>query len=290
MTNQENINQNSLKNAINELPPINEVLKKNGFYTKKTLGQNFIFDLNITNKIASYACPLEGSLVIEIGPGAGSLTRAILYNNPDKLIAVEKDDRCLPILSQLEDLAGDKFSVVSQDALSVKYSDLIKGYEGKAKVIANLPYNVGTELLMMWLDESHLYSSLTLMFQKEVANRITAKIGDSQYSRLSVISSITCRTSTALEVPPTVFFPPPKVYSAVVHLEPYEKPLYDVDLDKLKKVTKVAFSQKRKAVRNPLKSIFGKEVSNILEEIGIDKNARAENITVEQYAELSKRI
>lgn len=280
----------SLKNAISSLDPINEVLKKHGFYTKKTLGQNFIFDLNITNKIVSYANPVEGSLVIEVGPGAGSLTRAILYNEPEKVVAIEKDERCLKILSELKEVSCGKLDIVNEDALVVNYPEILKGYEGKTKVIANLPYNVGTELLMIWLENAPLYSSLTLMFQKEVGDRITASLGDKQYSRLSVISSITCDTSTAFEVPPTVFYPPPKVSSCVVHLKPYPKPLYDVDLEKLKQVTKVAFGQKRKAVRNPLKALFGKMTNEILEEVGIDPNLRAENLSPEQYAALSKKI
>ncbi len=279
-----------LQEEIDNLPPINQVLKDHGFYTKKNLGQNFIFDLNVTNKIVSFAKSLEDSLVIEVGPGAGSLTRAILYHNPDKLIAIEKDERCLEILSKLKNISEDKIEIINEDALKIKYHEILRGYEGKTKVIANLPYNVGTELLMIWLEKSHLYSSLTLMFQKEVAERVTANVNEKHYSRLSVISSLTSKCSIAFEVPPTIFYPPPKVYSAIVHLEPYQKPLYDVDLVKLKKVTKAAFGQKRKAIRNPLKSIFGADTNSILEELGIDGSLRAENISPELYAKLSKKL
>jgi len=279
-----------LQDEINKLPSINDTLKEYGFYTKKNLGQNFIFDLNLTDKIVCLAKPLDDSLVIEVGPGAGSLSRQILYNNVDKLIVIEKDERCLDILNNLQEISQDKMDIISEDALKINYQELAENYDGKVRMISNLPYNVGTELLMTWLEKHHLYSSLTLMFQKEVADRIVAKPGDKNYSRLSVISALTCKAQKAFEVPPSIFFPPPKVYSAIVHLEPYEKPLYDVNLTKIKKLTKITFGQKRKAIRNPLKIIFGNKVNEILEELGIDSNLRAENLTIEQYAELSKRF
>lgn len=281
--------ENILQAEIDRLPSINEILKTHGFYTKKNLGQNFIFDLNITNKITSFAEPLQEYLVIEVGPGAGSLTRMILRAEPEKLIAIEKDQRCLDILSRLQEISCGKMDIINQDALSADYVKLAKGYEGKTKVIANLPYNVGTELLMIWLEDVRIFSSLTLMFQKEVAERITAQVNEKQYSRLSVISSIACEASIAFEVPPTVFYPPPKVYSAVVHMKPYEKPLYGTDLSKLKKITKAAFGQKRKTIRNSLKTVFGDNVSDILKELEIDGNLRAENISPELYAKLASK-
>ena len=272
---------------ILDLPPISEVLKTHGFFTKKNLGQNFIFDLNVTNKIARYALPLENSIVVEIGGGAGSLSRAILLNNPKKLLVIEKDERCLPILNELQDASNGRLEIISEDALNFDYLSLGNS-SNKLKIIANLPYNIGTELLFKWYENINIFDSLTLMFQKEVAERITANVGENQYSRLSVISSILAKTEKLFDVPPSVFFPQPKVFSSVISIKPYETPLYNADIKKLKTITKQAFLHRRKNIKNCLENLLGKTTSKILEEFGINPNLRPENLTPQQFVELSR--
>lgn len=273
--------------SILDLPSISDTLKEHGFYTKKSLGQNFIFDLNVTNKIVRCAGDLKGRVVIEVGPGVGSLSRPILLADPEKLIVIEKDDRTLPILGQLKQIAGDKFDVISDDALNINYRELKEQFNKPMKIIANLPYNVGTELLLRWLEDVNMFESLTLMFQREVAERICAKPSDEHYGRLSIISDLLCDCKILFDVAPTVFFPPPKVYSSVVSIIPRAKPKYDVDMNKLKNVTRSAFSQRRKSIRNSLKSVFGDRVEEVLNKYNIDSNLRAENLTVEQFCKLA---
>jgi 16S rRNA (adenine1518-N6/adenine1519-N6)-dimethyltransferase len=272
---------------INALPSISDTLKEHGFYTKKNLGQNFIFDLNVTSKIVRHSGDLKGRLVIEIGPGVGSLTRPILMAEPEKLIVIEKDERTLPILAELKEIVGEKFEVISEDALNIDYRKLKEQYGLPIKIIANLPYNVGTELLLRWLDDIEIFESLTLMFQREVAERICAEASTEHYGRLSIISNLLCDCKIQFDVPPTVFFPQPKVFSSIVSIVPYPKPKYDVDLDKLKNITRAAFSQRRKSIRNSLKSILGDRVEEVLNKLNIDSNLRAENLTVEQFCQLA---
>lgn len=273
---------------ILDLPPINQVLKTHGFFTKKNLGQNFIFDLNVTNKIVNYATPLEDNIVIEIGGGAGSLTRPILLANPKKLIVIEKDERCLPILNEISDVAEGKLEIINQDALNFDYASVPEG-DKKIKIIANLPYNVGTELLFKWYEMPKIFDSLTLMFQKEVAERIVAKENTEHYSRLSVISSVLAKTEKLFDVPPSVFYPQPKVYSSVVSIKPYEKPLYDTDVKKLKKLSKHIFQYRRKNIKNCLSGIFDKEIiTDVLSKLKIETNARPENLSPEKLVEITK--
>ena len=273
---------------ILNLPSISDTLREHGFFTKKSLGQNFIFDLNVTSKIVRHAGDLKGRVVIEVGPGVGSLSRPILLAGPEKLIVIEKDERTLPILSKLKEIAADKFEIISEDALNIYYRKIKEQYNKPIKIIANLPYNVGTELLLRWLENADMFESLTLMFQREVAERICAKAGSEHYGRLSIISQILCDCKIQFDVAPTVFFPPPKVFSSVVSIIPYAKPKYDVDLEKLKKVTRSAFSQRRKSIRNSLKEAFGSEVENVLTKLDIDSNLRAENLTIEQFCSLAR--
>ena len=276
-----------LHQQINSLPSISDTLKEHGFYTKKNLGQNFIFDLNVTSKIVRHSGDLKGRLVIEVGPGVGSLTRPILMAGPEKLIAIEKDERTLPILAELKEIVGEKFEVISEDALNIDYRKLKEQYGLPIKIIANLPYNVGTELLLRWLDDIEIFESLTLMFQREVAERICAQPSTEHYGRLSIISNLLCDCKIQFDVPPTVFFPQPKVFSSIVSIVPYSKPKHEVDLDKLKNITRAAFSQRRKSIRNSLKSILGDRVEEVLQKLNIDSNLRAENLTVEQFCQLA---
>jgi len=272
---------------IQNLKSISETLREFGFFTKKSLGQNFIFDLNVTTKIVRFAGDLKNRVVIEVGPGVGSLSRPILAAGPEKLIVIEKDDRTLPILAELKDIAGDRFEIISEDALNIDYKKISNENKAPLKVIANLPYNVGTEILFKWLENINLFESLTLMFQREVAERICAKPGTEYYGRLSILSNLLCDCKILFDVPPTVFFPQPKVFSSVISLIPYPKPKYDVDLDRLKNVTRHAFSQRRKSIRNSLKAVFGERVEEVLKQLNIDSNLRAENLTVEQFCALA---
>lgn len=277
-----------LLQQISNLPSISDTLKNHGFYTKKNLGQNFIFDLNVTSKIVRHSGDLKGRLVIEVGPGVGSLSRPILLGDPEKLIVIEKDDRTLPILSELKEIAGEKLEIISDDALNIDYRKIKEQYNLPLKIIANLPYNVGTELLLCWLDDIDIFESLTLMFQREVAERICAKPSDEAYGRLSIISNLLCDCKIQFDVPPTVFFPQPKVFSSVVSIIPYPKPKYDVDLGKLKNLTRHAFSQRRKSIRNSLKPAFpNDDIVEVLNKLNIDSNLRAENLTIEQFCQLA---
>lgn len=275
-----------ISKAVSGLLPISEILKTHGFYTKRSLGQNFIFDINFTSKIAKQATNLEGSTVIEIGGGAGSLTRAILAENPKKIIVIEKDERCLKILNELKNISEDKLEIINEDALKIDY----KQFGKNLKVIANLPYNVGTELLLRWYEEGNIFDEFILMFQKEVAERICAKPSEEAYGRLSIISNILAETEILFLVPPSIFYPQPKVYSAIVKVTPRIKPLYDTDINKLKKTTAAAFSMRRKTVRNSLKSVLGDDCEKKLISLNINPESRAENLTPEEFSKISQLI
>jgi 16S rRNA (adenine1518-N6/adenine1519-N6)-dimethyltransferase len=276
------------RQKILNLPSISDTLRSNGFFTKKSLGQNFIFDLSITNKIVRHAGDLKDRLVIEIGPGVGSLTRPILLSDPKKLIAIERDDRTIPILNELVNLTDGVLEILPEDALNIDYSALVEKYNLPTKIIANLPYNIGTELLLRWLDNIDLFESLTLMFQREVAERIVAKPSTEHYSRLSIISNLLCDCQVEFDLPPTAFFPAPKVFSAVVNLYPLKQQRFKADVNKVKNLTKQAFSQKRKTLRNSLKPIFGERLDEVFASLNIDSNLRAENLTVEQFCKLTE--
>lgn len=307
-----------ISKAVSDLPPISEILKTHGFYTKKSLGQNFIFDINFTAKIAKQASDIENSIVIEIGGGAGSLTRAILAENPQKLIVIEKDERCLKILNELKNISEGKLEIINEDALKIDYAELVNNFlrhiepeqtrsvsEGKIshgishehnmsvrndtkiKIISNLPYNVGTELLLTWYENANIFDEFILMFQKEVAERICAKPSEEAYGRLSIISNILAESEILFLVPPSIFYPQPKVYSAIVKITPREKPLYNTDINKLKKVTAGAFSQRRKTIRNSLKSVLGDDCEKKLISLNINPELRAENLTPEEFSKIS---
>jgi len=275
-----------MREKILNLPSISDILKEHGFFTKKNLGQNFIFDLNVTNKIVRYAEPIQDNIVVEIGGGAGSLTRSILLSNPKKLYVIEKDERCLPILQQLVEIADGKLEIINEDALNFDFRLLGKNL----KVIANLPYNIGTELLFKWYNNINIFDSLTLMYQKEVAERICANTNDEQYSRISVISYILCKCEKLFDVPPSVFFPQPKVYSSVISLKPHEKPLYDADIPKMKKVVKQAFLMRRKTIKNAVEPIFNDKAEEILKAANIDLKKRPEEISPEEYVRISRAL
>ncbi len=271
--------------AIDGLPPLRDVIQRHGLDAKKSLGQNFLFDLNLTQKIARTAGPLEGVTVIEVGPGPGGLTRAILSLGAKKVIAVERDSRCLPVLAEIEAHYPGRLEVIEGDALKTDFEALVPAGE-PVRIIANLPYNVGTQLLVNWLlprEWPPFWLSMTLMFQKEVGQRIVAEEGDNHYGRLGVLAGWRTVSEMAFDVPPQAFSPPPKVTSTVVHLLPKDKPL-PCDVAKLERVTEAAFGQRRKMLRQSVKSLGGE---TLLEKAGIDPTRRAETLSVEEFVTLA---
>ena len=271
--------------AIDGLPPLRDVIQRHGLDAKKSLGQNFLFDLNLTQKIARTAGPLDGVTVIEVGPGPGGLTRAILSLGAKKVIAVERDSRCLPALAEIEAHYPGRLDVIEGDALKTDFGALVPAGE-PVRIIANLPYNVGTQLLVNWLLPKQwppFWLSMTLMFQKEVGQRIVAEEGDNHYGRLGVLAGWRTVSEMAFDVPPQAFSPPPKVTSTVVHLLPKDKPL-PCDVAKLEKVTEAAFGQRRKMLRQSVKGLGGE---TLLERAGIDPTRRAETLSVEEFVTLA---
>lgn len=272
--------------AIDGLPPLREVIAAHGLDARKALGQNFLLDLNLTQKIARTAGSLEDCTVIEVGPGPGGLTRAILSLGAKKLIAIERDSRCLPALAEIAAHYPGRLEVIAGDALKVDFAALAQGAGGRVKIIANLPYNVGTQLLINWLLPPvwpPYWVSLTLMFQKEVGLRIVADEEDDHYGRLGVLAGWRTQAHMAFDVPPQAFTPPPKVTSTVVHLTPREHPL-PCDVKKLEKITEAAFGQRRKMLRQSLKPVGGE---TLLAKAGIDPTRRAETLSVEEFVRLA---
>ncbi|WP_068312355.1 16S rRNA (adenine(1518)-N(6)/adenine(1519)-N(6))-dimethyltransferase RsmA [Polycladidibacter hongkongensis] len=271
---------------IDDLPPLREVIAEHGLDARKSLGQNFLLDLNLTARIARNAGPLSGYSVLEVGPGPGGLTRALLAEGADKVVAIEKDQRCLPALAQISAHYAERLIVHEGDALKFNPQELVNG---PLKIVANLPYNVGTQLLLGWLtvpDWPPYWTSLTLMFQKEVAQRIVAQPGDKAYGRLGVLANWRCHTEILFDLNPKAFTPPPKVTSAVVHLTPRETPL-PCPLKALERVTAAAFGQRRKMLRASLKAL-SKDAEALIVEAGLQPTARAEEIDVAGFVELAK--
>ena len=276
--------------SIDGLPPLREVIERHGLQAKKALGQNFLFDLNLTGKIARTAGDLSNATVIEVGPGPGGLTRALLSNGARHVIAIERDERCLAALAEVSDHYPGRLEIVSGDALKTDFAALASEGAGRpVKIIANLPYNIGTELLVRWLTVGEwppFYASMTLMFQREVAQRIVATPGSDAYGRLGVLAGWRTQARIAFDVPPQAFTPPPKVTSSVVHLEPRATPL-PTDVKKLGRVTEAAFGQRRKMLRQSVKSLGGEA---LLERAGIDPTRRAETLSVEEFVRLTNTV
>jgi 16S rRNA (adenine1518-N6/adenine1519-N6)-dimethyltransferase len=273
--------------ALDGLPPLRDVIARHGLDAKKALGQNFLLDLNITQKVARAAGKLDDAVVVEIGPGPGGLTRALLALGARKVVAVERDERCLPALAEISAHYLGRLTVVSGDALETDISQFAE--EGLAlKVVANLPYNIGTQLLVNWLTAGWppVWTSLTLMFQKEVGERIVAGPDDDHYGRLGVLCGWLTHCEMMFDLPPQVFSPPPKVTSTVVHLEPRKKTI-PCDLAKLEKVTAAAFGQRRKMLRQSLKPLGGEA---LLLKAGIDASRRAETLSVEEFCAIANLL
>ena len=269
------------------LPPLRTVLAEHGLAPKRSLGQNFLLDLNLTGRIARQALPLESATVVEIGPGPGGLTRALLAEGAGKVVAIEKDPRCLPALARIAERYPGRLHVIEADALRFDLASL--GCEREIKVVANLPYNVGTQLLLNWITGPSwppVWSSLTLMFQREVAERIVAAPGSSHYGRLGVLAGWRTKASILFDVSREAFTPPPKVTSSIVQLVPREKPL-ECDLATLETVTAAAFGQRRKMLRQSLKSLGGEA---LLTNAGIDPTRRAETLSIEEFVSLASIV
>jgi 16S rRNA (adenine1518-N6/adenine1519-N6)-dimethyltransferase len=272
---------------IDDLPPLREVVRAHGLMAKKSLGQNFLFDLNLTSRIARSSGPLEDATVIEVGPGPGGLTRAILAAGARKMIAIERDSRCLPALAEIAERYPGRLEVVEADALEFDPRPLVG--DGLVRIIANLPYNVGTALLIGWLTGESWppwWASLTLMFQREVAERIVADESDPKnYGRLGVLCGWRTEARILFDVPPSAFVPPPKITSSVVHLIPRTSPL-PCRIGALETVTRAAFGQRRKMLRQSLKSI-APDPALIIRAAGLEDTIRAENIPVDGYVALA---
>lgn len=275
-----------MADTISSLPPLRDVIATYGLRAEKSFGQNFLLDLNLTQKIARQAGDLSGKHVVEIGPGPGGLTRALVMSDAASVTAIEFDPRCITALEGLKAAAGERLNLIHGDALE---SDLLQIVPHAPRVvIANLPYNIATPLLIQWLrnlyDHAGCYDALALMFQKEVGDRITAKVGEKAYGRLGIISQWLCQTSKAMTLPPSAFTPPPKIHSTVVLFRPrqsYER----VPFEMMEMLTAKAFGQRRKMVRQSLKDY----VSHF-EKIGIDPTARAEELGIEAYTALASSI
>ena len=267
---------------MEKLPPLKDVISKHKLSAKKSLGQNFLLDLNLTSKIARYAGNLEQSDVLEIGPGPGGLTRSLLNEGARKVVAIEKDTRCIAALEEVQTQFTGKLKIVQGDALATEVRQYLTH---PVQIIANLPYNIGTELLVRWLNSKtwpSFWQSMTLMFQKEVANRIVASPGSKAYGRLSVMAQWRCNTKIAFNIPATAFTPPPKVESSIVHFEALKEPRFPAEVNKLEFVVSKAFNQRRKMLRGALKGHF-KNVEEGLLAIGVVPTKRAENVTIQEF-------
>ncbi|MEY8799718.1 16S rRNA (adenine(1518)-N(6)/adenine(1519)-N(6))-dimethyltransferase RsmA [Leisingera sp. XS_AS12] len=275
--------------AIDSLPPLREVIAKHQLSARKSLGQNFLLDLNLTAKIARQAGDLSGCDVLEIGPGPGGLTRGLLAEGARRVLAVEKDARCLPALQEIADAYPGRFDVINGDALEI---DPLAHLTPPIRIAANLPYNVGTELLVRWLtpkDWPPFWQSLTLMFQREVAERIVAQPGSKAYGRLAILSQWRADARIVLSLPPGAFTPPPKVSSAVVHLDALPAPRFEADAAVLNRVVAAAFNQRRKMLRASLKGI-SPEIEDLLHAAGIPPTERAEQVSLEAFCALARHV
>ncbi|MBF9044724.1 16S rRNA (adenine(1518)-N(6)/adenine(1519)-N(6))-dimethyltransferase RsmA [Rhodobacterales bacterium HKCCE4037] len=275
--------------TIDGLPPLREVIASHGLSARKALGQNFLLDLNLTAKIARVAGDLSKVDVLEVGPGPGGLTRGLLAEGARRVVAVEKDARCLPALAEIAAAYPGRLEVLNADALDVDWEARLSP---PRKVVANLPYNVGTELLVRWLTPASWpppWESLTLMFQREVAERIVAQPGGKAYGRLAVLAQWRATAKIAMGLPPEAFTPPPKVRSAVVHIEALPAPRFEADAETLSRVVKAAFAQRRKMLRAALKGL-APDIEDRLHAAGLTPTDRAEQVPIEGFCALAREI
>ncbi len=275
--------------AIDSLPPLRQVIEAHGLSAKKSMGQNFLLDLNLTAKIARLAGDLTECDVLEVGPGPGGLTRGLLAEGARRVLAVEKDTRCIPALAEIAAAYPDRLEVINADALEL---DPLISLVPPIRVVANLPYNVGTELLIRWLtppDWPPYWQSLTLMFQKEVAERIVAKPGNKAYGRLAILAQWRADARIVMELPPEAFTPPPKIKSAVVHLVALAEPRFLADPAVLSRVVATAFNQRRKMLRSALKGLTPDIEARIVA-AGLRPTDRAEQVPIEGFCALAREL
>ncbi len=274
---------------LDDLPPLREVIRAFGLDARKSLGQNFLLDLNLTSKIARSAGSLEDHVVIEVGPGPGGLTRALLAHGAGHVIAIERDHRCIGALEQVGKAYPGRLTLVEADAMTFDPLPLLAGR--RARIVANLPYNIGTQLLIGWLRSETwppFYDSMTLMFQREVAKRIVATPDETdEYGRLGILANWRCTTKILFDLPPAAFTPPPKVTSSVVSLIPRANPA-TVRLETLEQVTGAAFMQRRKMLRQSLKSLGA--VAPLLEAAGLDGSERPETLPVQAFIAMANAL
>ena len=267
------------------LPPLREIIERHGLQAKKSLGQNFLLDLNLTGKVARTAGDLSAATVIEVGPGPGGLTRALLMHGAASVVAIERDARCIAALEEISAAYPGRLTIIEGDALTADFATLA-GDADDVRIVSNLPYNIGTELLVRWLTVEPwppFWRSLTLMFQREVAERIVAAPDSDAYGRLGVLAGWRSQARIAFDVPRQAVTPPPKVTSSVVHLTPRDQPL-PAPLRALERVTQAAFGQRRKMLRQSLKALGGEAM---LAEVGIDPTRRPETLTVAEFVALA---
>jgi 16S rRNA (adenine1518-N6/adenine1519-N6)-dimethyltransferase len=274
--------------TIDALPPLRDVIREHGLAARKSLGQNFLLDLNLTARIARAAGPFEDVTVVEIGPGPGGLTRALLATGARKVLAIERDERCVAALADIARAYPDRLAVIAGDALCLDLSRDLG--EGPARIVANLPYNIATALLVSWLTTEWppWYDRMVLMFQREVAERIVAAPGSKHYGRLSVLARWRTEPRILFDIAPSAFVPPPKVTSSLVELVPRAAPLA-CDLGMLERMTAAAFGQRRKMLRQSLRQL-GLDPAPLLAAAGIESTERAENISVEGFVALARAL
>jgi 16S rRNA (adenine1518-N6/adenine1519-N6)-dimethyltransferase len=278
-----------VKQPFDELPPLRDIIRRHGLSARKSLGQNFLLDLNLAARIVRAAGPLKTITVLEIGPGPGGLTRALLALGASRVIAVERDERAVGALQEIAAHYPSRLEIVAADALSFDARTRLSS--GRARIVANLPYNIATALLVMWVTAEPWppwYDSAVLMFQREVAERIVAEVGSNSYGRLSVLVQWRCEPRIAFDVNASAFVPPPKVKSSVVRLVPRSAPL-PCDRDMLEAVTKAAFGQRRKMLRQSLRSLAG-DTAELIAAAELDPTARAEEVSVEQFVLLARML
>jgi 16S rRNA (adenine1518-N6/adenine1519-N6)-dimethyltransferase len=271
-------------NAADGLPPLRDVIAKYDLAARRSLGQNFLFDLNLTGKIARAAGEIAEGTVIEIGPGPGGLTRALLAHGAKQVIAIERDPRCLGALAEISAAYPGRLTIIEGDALQV---DCTKLGQAPRRIVANLPYNIATPLIIKWLQAGSAFKSITVMVQREVADRLAAKPRTKDYGRLSILAQFLSRPRRLFDVPPRAFIPPPKVTSSVIELVPLDEPAAVARVEDLERITQAAFGQRRKMLRQSLRSL-GLEVEPLLASVEIEPTARAEELSVAQFAALAR--
>lgn len=278
-----------MSDPISTLPPLRDVIRTHQLAAQKSLGQNFLLDLNLTSKIARQAGDLTGCDVLEVGPGPGGLTRGLLVEGARKVLSVEKDTRCVPVLDEIQQASGGRFSYIIGDAMEV---DALAHLVPPIRIVSNLPYNVGTELLIRWMTPEvwpPFWSSLTLMFQKEVAERIVAPPSSKAYGRLALMVQWRADARIVMRLPPEAFAPAPKVESAVVHITALPEPRYPANAKILEQVVAQAFNQRRKMLRAALKALVP-DIEAVLLSAGIEPTQRAETVSLEQFCALARIV